>query len=139
MENLQIDGGRLWDSLMQMAAIGATKKGGVCRLTLTDLDRQSRDLFISWCESAGCSVAVDAMGNIFARRPGRDDTLPPVVTGSHLDSQPTGGKFDGAYGVLAGGNRDPSSFVQTTTSTGASVSTAASFRVRMSSNPASTP
>jgi len=102
VENLQIDGGRLWDSLMQMAAIGATKKGGVCRLTLTDLDKQSRDLFISWCESAGCSVAVDAMGNIFARRPGRNDTLPPVVTGSHLDSQPTGGKFDGAYGVLAG-------------------------------------
>ena len=102
MENLQIDGGRLWDSLMQMAAIGATEKGGVCRLTLTDLDKQSRDLFVSWCEAAGCTVAVDAMGNIFARRPGRDDTLAPVVTGSHLDSQPTGGKFDGAYGVLAG-------------------------------------
>ena len=102
MENLQIDGGRLWDSLMQMAVIGATEKGGVCRLTLTDLDRQSRDLFVAWCESAGCAVAVDAMGNIFARRPGRNDTLPPVVTGSHLDSQPTGGKFDGAYGVLAG-------------------------------------
>ncbi len=102
MENLQIDGARLWDSLMQMAAIGATPKGGVCRLTLTDLDKQSRDLFISWCESAGCTVSVDAIGNIFARRPGRDDSLPPVVTGSHLDSQPTGGKFDGAYGVLAG-------------------------------------
>jgi N-carbamoyl-L-amino-acid hydrolase len=102
VENLQIDGGRLWDSLMEMAAIGATPKGGVCRLTLTDLDKQSRDLFIAWCESAGCTVAVDAIGNIFARRPGRDDTLPPVVTGSHLDSQPTGGKFDGAYGVLAG-------------------------------------
>ena len=102
MENLTIDSQRLWDSLMTMAEIGATQKGGVCRLALTDLDKQSRDLFIEWCESAGCRVSVDAMGNIFARRPGRNDDLPPVVTGSHLDSQPTGGKFDGAYGVLAG-------------------------------------
>ncbi|HET7675921.1 MAG TPA: Zn-dependent hydrolase, partial [Gammaproteobacteria bacterium] len=102
MENLRIDGQRLWDSLMAMARIGATKKGGVCRLALTDLDRRSRDLFTQWCEQAGCRVTVDAVGNIFARRPGRNDALPPVVTGSHLDSQPTGGKFDGAYGVLAG-------------------------------------
>jgi len=102
VENLTIDSQRLWDSLMTMAEIGATQKGGVCRLALTDLDKQSRDLFIEWCESAGCRVSVDAMGNIFARRPGRNDDLPPVVTGSHLDSQPTGGKFDGAYGVLAG-------------------------------------
>lgn len=102
MRNLTIDGNRLWQSLMSMAAIGATEKGGVCRLTLTDLDRQSRDLFTEWCEASGCSVHVDAMGNIFARRPGRDDKLPAIVTGSHLDSQPTGGKFDGAYGVLAG-------------------------------------
>ena len=102
MENLRIDGQRLWDSLMEMAQIGATPKGGVCRLALTDLDKQSRDLFISWCEEAGCRIAVDAVGNIFARRPGRNDALPPVMTGSHLDSQPTGGKFDGAYGVLAG-------------------------------------
>ncbi|MGH6618987.1 MAG: Zn-dependent hydrolase [Alphaproteobacteria bacterium] len=102
MENLRIDGQRLWDSLMEMARIGATKKGGVCRLALTDLDKQSRDLFIAWCEQAGCQVSVDPVGNIFARRPGRDNALPPVVTGSHLDSQPTGGKFDGAYGVLAG-------------------------------------
>jgi N-carbamoyl-L-amino-acid hydrolase len=102
MENLRVDGQRLWDSLMEMAEIGATAKGGVCRLALTDLDRQSRDLFVSWCESAGCRVAVDPAGNIFARRPGRNNALPPVVTGSHLDSQPTGGKFDGAYGVLAG-------------------------------------
>ncbi len=102
MENLTIDGRRLWDSLMTMAEIGATQKGGVCRLALTDLDKQSRDLFVDWCESAGCRVSVDAMGNIFARRPGRNDDLPPVMTGSHLDSQPTGGKFDGAYGVLAG-------------------------------------
>jgi len=102
MENLRVDRQRLWDSLMEMAQIGATEKGGVCRLALTDLDKQSRDLFMSWCENAGCRIAVDPVGNIFARRPGRDNTLPPVVAGSHLDSQPTGGKFDGAYGVLAG-------------------------------------
>jgi N-carbamoyl-L-amino-acid hydrolase len=102
MDNLAIDGKRLWESLMEMARIGATEKGGVCRLALTDLDRESRDLFVRWCESAGCSISVDAVGNIFARRPGRRDDLPPVVTGSHLDSQPTGGKYDGAYGVLAG-------------------------------------
>lgn len=99
--NLRIDGARLWDSLMEMARIGATEKGGVCRLALTDLDRRSRDLFVSWCEAAGCAVTVDAMGNIFARRPGRDPDLAPIMTGSHLDSQPTGGRFDGVYGVLA--------------------------------------
>ncbi len=102
MRNLKIDGDRLWASLMELAEIGATEKGGVCRLALTDLDRAGRDLFVRWCEDAGCTVSVDGVGNIFARRPGRDDTLPPVMAGSHLDSQPTGGKFDGAYGVLAG-------------------------------------
>ena len=102
MRNLKIDGDRLWASLMELAEIGATEKGGVCRLALTDLDRAGRDLFVRWCEDAGCAVSVDGVGNIFARRPGRDDTLPPVIAGSHLDSQPTGGKFDGAYGVLAG-------------------------------------
>jgi N-carbamoyl-L-amino-acid hydrolase len=102
MENLKIDGSRLWDSLMEMAQIGATEKGGVNRLALTDLDRESRDLFTRWCQAAGCTVTFDAIGNMFARRPGRDSSLPPVMTGSHLDSQPTGGKFDGAYGVLAG-------------------------------------
>lgn len=100
--NLSINGDRLWQSLMDMAVIGATEKGGSRRLALTDLDREARDLFVSWCEDAGCSVRVDAMGNIFARRAGRDDSLPPVVTGSHLDTQPTGGRFDGVYGVLAG-------------------------------------
>ena len=100
--NLKIDGGRLWRSLMEMAEIGATEKGGVCRLALTDLDKQGRELFIRWCEEAGCVVSYDAMGNIFARRPGSDPEAKPVMTGSHLDSQPTGGKFDGAYGVLAG-------------------------------------
>lgn len=97
-----VDGERLWQSLMDMAVIGATEKGGVARLALTDLDRQGRDLFVSWCEAAGCSIRVDQMGNIFAHRKGLEDDLPPIVMGSHLDSQPTGGKFDGVYGVLAG-------------------------------------
>ena len=102
MAELKINGERLWASLMEMATIGATPKGGVCRLALTDLDRQSRDLFVAWCKDAGCSVKVDQMGNIFARRPGRNNALAPVGTGSHLDTQPTGGRFDGVYGVLAG-------------------------------------
>ena len=86
---------------MELAQIGATPKGGVCRLALTDLDKQGRDLFVRWCTDAGCTVTVDAMGNIFARRPGRNNDLAPIMSGSHLDSQPTGGKFDGAYGVMA--------------------------------------
>jgi N-carbamoyl-L-amino-acid hydrolase len=102
MQNLAIDGDRLWASLMEMAKIGATAKGGCARLALTDLDRQGRDLFVGWCKEAGCAVTVDRIGNVFARRPGRDSTRPPVMTGSHLDTQPTGGKFDGVYGVLAG-------------------------------------
>src|SRR5690606_27368432 len=85
-----------------MGEIGGTEKGGVCRLALTDLDKQGRDLFVQWCKDAGCTIRVDKMGNIFARRAGRDDSLPPVVMGSHLDTQPTGGKFDGIYGVMAG-------------------------------------
>jgi N-carbamoyl-L-amino-acid hydrolase len=100
--NIRIDGDRLWQSLMELAKIGATEKGGVCRLALTDLDRQARDLFRQWCERAGCSITVDKMGNVFARRPGKDNSLPPVMTGSHIDTQPTGGKFDGNYGVMAG-------------------------------------
>src|SRR5262249_11655579 len=97
---LRIDGERLWRSLMDLARIGATPKGGVCRLTLSDLDGDARRLFIRWCEEAGCVVAIDAIGNIFARRPGQRE-LPPAIAGSHLDSQPSGGKFDGAYGVMA--------------------------------------
>ncbi|QVQ27352.1 Zn-dependent hydrolase [Achromobacter deleyi] len=102
LADLRVDGARLWQSLMDLARIGATEKGGVCRLALTDLDRQGRDLFVSWVEDAGCEVRVDAIGNIFARRPGRNNALPAVMTGSHIDTQPTGGKFDGNYGVLAG-------------------------------------
>jgi N-carbamoyl-L-amino-acid hydrolase len=101
-KNLQIDGKRLWDSLMEMAKIGATEKGGCCRLALTDLDKQSRDLFVRWCEEAGCSIKIDKMGNIFAHRPGKNNDLAPVMCGSHLDTQPTGGRFDGVFGVLAG-------------------------------------
>lgn len=97
-----INGERLWASLMELAKLGATVKGGVCRLALTDLDRQARDIFVRWCEDAGCTVSVDAVGNIFARRPGLSPDLPPVMTGSHIDTQPTGGKFDGCFGVLAG-------------------------------------
>ena len=103
MNNLaRVNGERLWGSLMEMAQIGATEKGGVSRLALTDEDRRGRDLFVHWCEAAGCSIRVDAMGNIFARRAGRHDHLAPVITGSHGDSQPFGGKYDGIYGVLAG-------------------------------------
>ena len=100
--NQRIDGRRLWDSLMEMAQIGATPKGGVRRLALSDVDRAGRDRFRALCEQAGLSVRVDALGNMFARRPGRDPNRLPVLFGSHLDSQPSGGKFDGALGVIAG-------------------------------------
>jgi N-carbamoyl-L-amino-acid hydrolase len=86
---------------MALARIGATPLGGVRRITLTDLDRQGRDRVVEWFRAAGLDVRVDAIGNIFGRRAGRDGSRPPVVAGSHIDSQPSGGKFDGAYGVLA--------------------------------------
>ncbi|WP_250456216.1 Zn-dependent hydrolase [Caballeronia sp. ATUFL_M2_KS44] len=100
--SIRINGPRLWDSLMTMAKIGATQKGGVCRLALTDLDREGRDLVVSWAKEAGCTVSVDQMGNVFMRRAGRNLDAAPVMTGSHADSQPTGGRFDGIYGVLGG-------------------------------------
>lgn len=100
--SVRINGRRLWDSLMTMAKIGATAKGGVCRLALTDLDRQGRDTIVGWAKEAGCSVSVDQMGNVFMRRAGRHAQAAPVMTGSHADSQPTGGRFDGIYGVLGG-------------------------------------
>jgi len=102
IENLRINGNRLWASLMELAQIGATPKGGVCRLTLTDLDKQGRDLVTRWAREAGMTVTIDKIGNGFMRRPGRNNSLPPIMTGSHIDTQPTGGKFDGNYGVLAG-------------------------------------
>ncbi len=101
-QDIRINGERLWDSLMVMAKIGATQRGGCNRQALTDEDKQGRDLFANWCRDAGCTVSIDEMGNMFARRPGRNAEAPPVITGSHLDTQPTGGKFDGVYGVLAG-------------------------------------
>jgi N-carbamoyl-L-amino-acid hydrolase len=102
MTELHINGPRLWTSLMDLARIGATEKGGVKRLALTDLDRQGRDLVVQWGREAGLAITVDKIGNVFMRREGANPALPPIVTGSHIDTQPTGGKFDGNYGVLAG-------------------------------------
>jgi N-carbamoyl-L-amino-acid hydrolase len=99
---LRIDGPRLWSALMELAAIGATPKGGVCRLALSELDKQGRDLVTRWAREAGMTVTIDKIGNGFMRRAGRNNSLPPIMTGSHIDTQPTGGKFDGNYGVLAG-------------------------------------
>jgi N-carbamoyl-L-amino-acid hydrolase len=100
--NLKINPQRLWDALMDTARIGGTAKGGIKRLTLTDEDKKVRDWFKAQCEALGCTVTVDEVGNMFARRPGRDDTRDPICMGSHLDTQPTGGKFDGVLGVLGG-------------------------------------
>jgi N-carbamoyl-L-amino-acid hydrolase len=99
MRNLAIDAERLWGEIMETAAIGGTPKGGICRLTLTDLDRQVRDWFKARAEKLGCTVTTDDMGAMFARRPGTAN-VPPIAFGSHLDTQPTGGKFDGVLGVL---------------------------------------
>jgi N-carbamoyl-L-amino-acid hydrolase len=99
--NLAIDPERLWNDIAETAQIGGTAKGGICRLTLTDLDRQVRDWFKARAESLGCKVTVDDMGAMFARRAGQRDDIAPIAMGSHLDTQPTGGKFDGVLGVLA--------------------------------------
>ena len=99
--NLRINPTRLWDMHMEMAKIGPGIAGGNNRQTLTDDDKLGRDLFKRWCEEAGMTVSVDTMGNMFARRHGKNDSLPPVMAGSHLDTQPTGGRFDGIFGVLA--------------------------------------
>ena len=101
-ESIRINGARLWDSIMEMAKIGATAKGGSHRLTLSDEDKIGRDLFAQWCEEAGLTLSVDEMGNMFARRAGNENEKAPVGIGSHLDTQPYGGKFDGVFGVLAG-------------------------------------
>ena len=97
-----VDKDRLWRSLMEMAKIGALPHGGCCRTALSTDDKKGRDLFVSWCTEAGCEVSFDQVGNIYARRPGRDISKAAVATGSHLDTQPHGGNFDGVYGVLAG-------------------------------------
>ena len=101
-ENLTINGERLWDSLMEMAKIGPGVAGGNNRQTLTDEDSEGRQLFLDWCKVAGCTMGLDQMGNMFARREGTDPEALPVYVGSHLDTQPTGGKYDGVLGVLGG-------------------------------------
>ncbi|SFH08961.1 Zn-dependent hydrolase [Methylobacterium gossipiicola] len=100
--NLRVDGARLWSTLMETAAFGATPAGGINRLTLSPADGRVRDWFRAACEAAGLTVGTDSLGTQFALRPGRDSTRPPVATGSHLDTQPTGGRFDGILGTLAG-------------------------------------
>ncbi|ROU02896.1 Zn-dependent hydrolase [Histidinibacterium lentulum] len=100
--NLTIDGARLWDSIMEMAKIGPGVAGGNNRQTVTDADGEGRELFQSWCEAAGLTMGLDQMGNMFARREGTDPEALPVYVGSHLDTQPTGGKYDGVLGVLGG-------------------------------------
>ncbi len=100
LNNLRVIGGRLQGTLEEMAKIGATPGGGVQRLTLTDEDKQARDLFVSWLKELNLAVTVDEMGNIFGKRPGRNNDLPPVMSGSHIDSQPKGGRFDGILGVM---------------------------------------
>ncbi len=102
MKALECNQQRLWDDHMALAVFGATPKGGMGRLALTDDDKKARDLFVKWSKEAGCEVRVDAVGNIFARRAGTDPDAAPVMTGSHLDTQPLGGRFDGILGVLAG-------------------------------------
>ncbi|MBW2175725.1 MAG: Zn-dependent hydrolase [Deltaproteobacteria bacterium] len=100
LKNLRINGKRLQGSLEAMAEIGATPGGGVQRLTLTDEDKQARDLFVQWLEALDLEITIDEMGNIFGRRPGKNNDLPPVMSGSHIDSQPKGGRFDGILGVM---------------------------------------
>ncbi|TIM25511.1 MAG: Zn-dependent hydrolase [Mesorhizobium sp.] len=101
-ENLRINSDRLWDSIMEMAKIGPGVAGGNNRQTLTDADGEGRQLFKRWCEAAGLEMGLDEMGTMFARREGAEPDLPPVYVGSHLDTQPTGGKYDGVLGVLGG-------------------------------------
>jgi N-carbamoyl-L-amino-acid hydrolase len=101
LQALTVNGERLWQSLVDMAQIGATPKGGVKRIALTQEDKAGRDQFVAWCKAQGLTITIDRMGNIFARREGADPMLPPVMSGSHLDTQPSGGRFDGCYGVMA--------------------------------------
>lgn len=99
---LEIDSRRLWETLMRSGEIGPGRAGGLCRLPLTDPDKEMRDVFVAWCRDAGCTVTIDRVGNIFARRAASEENLAPVLVGSHLDTQVAGGKYDGILGVLAG-------------------------------------
>ena len=101
-ENLRINPDRLWNSIHELAEIGPGVAGGSNRQTLTDDDKKGRELFRRWCEGAGMSMGLDQMGTMFARREGTDPSLDPVFVGSHLDTQPTGGRYDGVLGVLSG-------------------------------------
>ena len=108
LTTLTVNGARLWASLMDMAKIGATPKGGVKRIALTPEDKAGRDQFVAWCKAQNLAVTIDRMGNIFARRAGEEtaetasaEAAAPVMSGSHLDTQPSGGRFDGCYGVMA--------------------------------------
>ena len=109
LKKLRVNGKRLQSTLEQMAKIGGTPGGGVQRLTLSDEDKQARDLFVKWLKEIDCEITIDEMGNIFGRRPGRNNALSPVMSGSHIDSQPKGGRFDGILGVMGalGGHADP--------------------------------
>ena len=100
LKDLRVNGKRLKESLMEMAKIGETSAGGVERLTVSDEDKRARDLFVKWLKEMNCEIAIDTMGNIFGRRPGKNRKLPPVISGSHIDSQPKGGRFDGILGVM---------------------------------------
>src|SRR5471030_2819618 len=100
--SLSVDARRYWQSVERSAQIGLGRHGGLARVALSDADGEMRTEFVAWCKEAGCSVTVDRIGNIFARRAGTDDSLPPVVIGSHLDTQVNGGRYDGIVGVLAG-------------------------------------
>ncbi len=102
IEQLFANGDRLWSTIERSGEIGPGRTTGLCRLALTDADKEMRDVFVQWCKDAGCTVTVDKVGNIFARREGKDNSLAPVVIGSHLDTQVAGGKYDGILGVLAG-------------------------------------
>jgi N-carbamoyl-L-amino-acid hydrolase len=93
---------RYWATIERSAQIGVGRPGGLARVALSDADREMRDQFVAWCREAGCTVSVDGVGNIFGKRPGKDPAAPPVVIGSHLDTQVNGGRYDGIVGVLAG-------------------------------------
>ena len=100
--DLEINARRYWSTVERSAEIGVGRPGGLARVALTDADRDMRDQFVAWCREAGCTVSVDRVGSIFARRSGSDDSLAPVLVGSHLDTQVNGGRYDGIVGVLAG-------------------------------------